>query len=90
MDNMYDHDSPIISERDLRIQRLAKEYLEQTEAYDQRICSLRDGQGIAMPLGCQERALIDNNARSFRRHLLNTNPDIEARELDEELRRIRG
>ena len=69
------------SEKDHRLHCLAKIYHEETEAYDQTVCSARNERGVAIPIGGYELRLINQNALKVRRRLLNENPDISPREL---------
>lgn len=43
--------------------KLAMEYHDRTEAYDQRVCSRKTTRGIAVPYSGQERQLVNRNAK---------------------------
>lgn len=65
------------TEKDQRLWELAKQYHEETEAYDQRVCSGRTERGVAMPVNAYEHGLINRNALAVRKRLLDENQDIE-------------
>lgn len=69
------------SKKDQRLHSLAKQYHEETEAYDQKVCSARNERGIAMPIDVYEHRLISRNALKVRKRLLDDNPDIAREEL---------
>ena len=69
------------TEKDRRLYELAKQYHEETEAYDQTVCSGRTERGIAMPINAYEHRLINRNALKMRKRLLDDNPDIGREEL---------
>ena len=76
---LYGDFTPI--EKDRRLYELAKQYHEETEAYDQTVCIGRTESGIAMPIDTYEFGLINRNALRVRKRLLDSNPDIEREEL---------
>jgi hypothetical protein len=69
------------TEKDHRLYELAKQYHEETEAYDQTVCSVKNERGVAMPIDAYEYGLINRNALKVRKRLLDANPDIGSTEL---------
>lgn len=69
------------TESDRRLYELAKQYHEETEAYDQTVCSGRIERGIAMPVDAYEFGLINRNALRVRDRLIKDNPGIGRTEL---------
>jgi hypothetical protein len=69
------------TENDRRLYELAKQYHDETEAYDQRVCSFRNERGIAMPKDHYERGLINRNAQAVLERLLAQNKDIGRTEI---------
>jgi hypothetical protein len=62
----------IVSEKQLRLERLAKEYHDEVEAYDLRICSLRSGSGYGKPGDYRELGLINRNAIKVKKRFVDT------------------
>ena len=75
------------TEKDSRLYELAKQYHEETEYYDQAVCSGRTERGIAIPIDAYEHGLINRNAMKMRKRLLDENPDIWRGELDRAISR---
>jgi len=71
----------ILTEKDCRLYSLAKQYHEETEAYDQTVCRGRDKRGVAMPVDAYEHGLINRHALAVRKRLLDENQDIDRKEL---------
>ena len=71
-----------------RIYDIAKQYHEETEAYDQAVCRAKNERGVAIPTDAYELRLINSNALKVRNRLLNENPDIDQRELYKVIRRF--
>ena len=69
------------TEKDRRLYELARQYHEETEAYDQTVCSGRNDRGVAMPVDVYEHGLINRNALKVRAQILKDNPCIERNEL---------
>ena len=69
------------TEKDRRLYDLAKQYHEETEAYDQTVCSVKNERGVAMPKDYYELRLIGQNALKVRKRLINETPDIGRTEL---------
>jgi len=69
------------TEKDQRLHILAKQYHEETEAYDQTVCSAKNDRGVAMPIDAYEHGLINRNALKVRKRLFDENPDIGRKEL---------
>lgn len=70
-----------LTEKDHRLYELAKQYHEETEAYDKTVCSVQNERGVAMPIDAYEHGLINRNALKVRKRLLDDNPDIGRTEL---------
>ncbi len=79
IDLLYGDFTP--TEKDRRLYELAKQYHEETEGYDQTVCSCRNDRGIAMPATRYELGLINRNALKVRKRLLDENPAIGRTEL---------
>lgn len=69
------------TEKDQRLHELAKQYHEETEAYDRTVCSSKNKRGVAMPVDYYEHGLINRNALRVRKRLLDENPEIGREEL---------
>lgn len=69
------------TEKDHRLYKLVKQYREETEGYDQAVCSAKNERGVAMPVDAYEHGLINRNALKVRKRLLDENPDIDRTEL---------
>ena len=69
------------TDEDRRLYELAKQYYDETEAYDQRICSGRNERGVAMPIDSCEIGLINRNAQIVFERLTTQNKDIGRTEL---------
>ena len=66
------------TEKDRQLYELAKQYHNKVLEYYQKICRLR---AVAMPIDAYEHNLINLNALTVRKRLLDENPDIEQSEL---------
>lgn len=75
------------TEKDRRLYELAKQYHDETEAYDQTVCSGRTEQGVAMPINPYQFGMINRNAIQVQKRLLKENPDIDTKELLTAIRR---
>ena len=69
------------TEKDRLLYDLAKQYHEETEAYDQTVCSAKNDRGVAIPIDAYEHGLINRNAMKVLKRLLADNPDIVREEL---------
>jgi hypothetical protein len=76
------------TEKDRQLYELAKQYHEETEAYDQTVCSGRTERGIAMPIDAYEYGLINRSALKMRKRLLDNNPGIGREELNRAISHI--
>ena len=75
-------------EKDQGLHELAQQYLEETEAYDQLICSVKNDRGVAIPVDNHEFRLINKNALKVRNRLLKDNPSIHPSELHRVINKI--
>lgn len=57
------------SERDTQLQQLAERYVQETERYDQSICTGPIGRDGVIPATPREQALSNRNARELFRRL---------------------
>ncbi len=48
-----------------KLRNLARQYIKETEAYDQTVCTYRNKNGIALPNTPSEFALVNNNAHQL-------------------------
>ncbi len=76
------------SEYDHRLYDIAKQYHEETEAYDQTVCRAKNERGVAIPTNAYELKLISLNAQKVRNRLLNENPDIDQKKLHKMISRF--
>jgi hypothetical protein len=75
------------SGRSERLHQIAKQYHEETEAFDQTVCSAVNERGVAMPTTNIELRLININAQKVKRRLIDHNSDIEPSEIGKAIRR---
>ena len=61
-----------VSDEQRELDRLTTEYHEETEAFDQMICTGRTENGTAVPLGAGELGVINQHARELRTQLSRT------------------
>ena len=85
---LYGYFTP--TERDRLLYELAKQFHDETEAYDLTVCTGRNERGVAMPVGAYERGLIYRNALAVRRRLLDENRDIGREELNRAIGKYEG
>lgn len=58
-----------ITERELRLRELARQYNERCEAFDQMVCSGKTDNGVAMPATYVELGAVNRNANAVKREL---------------------
>ena len=75
------------TESDRRLYELAKQYHEETEAYDETVCSGRNERGVAMPVDAYEFRLINKNALKIKMRLIHDNPAIEPTDINRAISR---
>ena len=71
----------ILTEKDQKLYELAKQYHEETEAYDRIICSRINERGVAIPINDYEYRLVNHNALDVFKRLLDENRGITQNEL---------
>ena len=74
------------SEKDNRLHQIAKQYHEETEAYDKTVCSAVNERGIAIPTNSDEQRSINRNALKVRERLVNQNLDVNSSEIRKAIR----
>lgn len=96
MQNFHKHvlGNFVMSEKDKKLYKLAKQYHEETEAYDQTVCTGqyergRDGK-TAIPINPNERRLCSWNARAVYLKILRENPGLSKAELRKAISSYRG
>ena len=70
-----------INEKNKLLFGLAKQYHEETEAYDQLICSGQSKRGVSIPTTPYEHSLINRNAQTVLTRLRLEHPEINREEL---------